>query len=1000
MHPLFERRLRPIAAVVLFFFTFYCIEPLNFAIAAEAPPSRGTLQRAPTTTQSKTASERFEESLRAAKQTIENIDQQIADGQDIAINLKTLKGHRQTLAETDRAIRAEFAETEAKLKTAKLPDEILARHQKAVADYEANFQTLKDNLEAIEQLDRERKNAETQKDRTTAQAKRDGLNKRVKDARTHLQGKVKERRHTPLDPNNLPHRTPKIKERKPRLKKEQFTELQQPIQLAFNGDPSDLLLVAQSTQDLPKPEDLAETIEVQFTQEIKDLAAQLEHKPVKIYNWVRNNIDFVPTYGSIQGANHCLMTKQCNDMDTASLLIALLRVSNLPARYVYGTIEVPIDKVMNWVGGFTDAQAALNFIGSGGTPATGLISGGKIVAARMEHMWVEGYIPYGNYRGTMRDQSGKTWIPLDGSFKQHTFFGGIDFKNIANVDPQVFLDQFQASAIIDPVTGSITGASSTLVQNQITEVQNKLNDFITTNMPNARVRDVIGGSIMTKQETPFLAATLPYQVVTVGQKLSVVSNSLRHRLTLEFPDFLGESVLVAKSLPELAGQRLTLSFDAASETDGQTLQNFVDNKMVSVPAYLVQLRPALRLNGEVILSGQSLQMGSDQTFVMTFSGPGISSSRITNEITAGSYNAIVLDLSRVTPAQISKTADQAKFIETKFQAEEVTGLNKDDMWGILLNATGVSYWAQVDDLNLVSAQTDGVVSARLPSEGIYSLDLSVSFVFGVPLSVRPSGFGTDVDAAVQSVVAKNGDPLKAIEYMRQSGPSESFWESEIYRTFDRPEQGIEMDEGITAVQLLAKANELKIPIHQIDKSNMANILPMLQVSIAVKTDIQNAVAAGRTVVVPEREMTVGQFTGVGYIVDDPTTGAGAYIISGGTNGGILLMILGVLLIVGAVYLGPIYYFGMTLFFLFEGILLYGMGASMYTGNPFWERAALKAIVFIMAQILSAGGATILAWILRIVSWTYTLIKFLTSSRREEEKKYFAYLPRRTIPIRV
>ena len=126
MHPLFERRLRPIAAVVLFFFTFYCIEPLNFAIAAQAPPT----PKVSNSTQSKTASERFEESLHAAKQVIEDLDQQVASGKDIAPNLEALKGHKEILMETDRAIRAEFAATEAKLVGAHggapLPTEILA----------------------------------------------------------------------------------------------------------------------------------------------------------------------------------------------------------------------------------------------------------------------------------------------------------------------------------------------------------------------------------------------------------------------------------------------------------------------------------------------------------------------------------------------------------------------------------------------------------------------------------------------------------------------------------------------------------------------------------------------------------------------------------------------------------------------------------------------------------------------------------------------------------
>src|SRR5439155_14494618 len=83
----------------------------------------------------------------------------------------------------------------------------------------------------------------------------------------------------------------------------------------------------------PTPADVAETIEVQFTPEIRQLAESLGNNPVNIFNWVRNNIDFVPTWGSVQGAQLCMENRLCNAFDTASLLIALLRVSGIPARY-------------------------------------------------------------------------------------------------------------------------------------------------------------------------------------------------------------------------------------------------------------------------------------------------------------------------------------------------------------------------------------------------------------------------------------------------------------------------------------------------------------------------------------------------------------------------------------------------------------------------------------------------------------------------------------------
>jgi transglutaminase-like putative cysteine protease len=80
----------------------------------------------------------------------------------------------------------------------------------------------------------------------------------------------------------------------------------------------------------PVAGDLAQTEDVQITPAIQALADSLGKNPVKIYNWVRNNIEFLPTYGSIQGADMTLSTRRGNAFYTASLLIGLLRASNIP----------------------------------------------------------------------------------------------------------------------------------------------------------------------------------------------------------------------------------------------------------------------------------------------------------------------------------------------------------------------------------------------------------------------------------------------------------------------------------------------------------------------------------------------------------------------------------------------------------------------------------------------------------------------------------------------
>src|SRR5205085_37369 len=67
----------------------------------------------------------------------------------------------------------------------------------------------------------------------------------------------------------------------------------------------------------PTPSALGTSEEVIITPAITQLAQSLGNNPVKIYNWVRNNIKFVPTYGSIQGAPVTLASKQGNAFDTS-----------------------------------------------------------------------------------------------------------------------------------------------------------------------------------------------------------------------------------------------------------------------------------------------------------------------------------------------------------------------------------------------------------------------------------------------------------------------------------------------------------------------------------------------------------------------------------------------------------------------------------------------------------------------------------------------------------
>ena len=92
-------------------------------------------------------------------------------------------------------------------------------------------------------------------------------------------------------------------------------------------------------------------------------------------------------------------------------------------------------------------------------------------------------------------------------------------------------------------------------------------------------------------------------------------------------------------------------------------------------------------------------------------------------------------------------------------------------------------------------------------------------------------------------------------------------------------------EGISAVKAIAIAQSEGQKIYTINKQNAQTALQKLPIGGEVGSEIRNAVNAGKEVTVHEKSINKHGWKGFGYIVIDPETGAGAYIIEGNGNEG-------------------------------------------------------------------------------------------------------------------
>ncbi|MFZ6747231.1 transglutaminase-like domain-containing protein [Undibacterium sp. JH2W] len=804
-----------------------------------------------------------------------------------------------------------FKDTEQHLKNAKLSPEILARHSKAVASYQSRQAEFNKIMDKVVQADDKRQTS----DRQAALAELGSFMDKYPNAKPHQY----------TDPNKLPFGSPSNKVRKPNESKAQYQASLFPPKydkVMLAGKIPDGLQLAQATLPaIPTAQDTAETEDIQLTPAIKAQAATLNNNPVQIYNWVRNNISFIPSYGSIQGSELTLQNKRGNAFDTASLLIALYRSAGIPARYVYGTIDVPAEKVMNWVGGVTKIEAAQSLLGQGGIPNIGLNSGGTIAAIRMEHVWVEAFVDYTPSRGAI-NKNPNTWVPMDASFKQYEFTAGMDIKNKVSLNGQDLLTQVKQGATINDAGGYVQNLNQANLQTQMNNYQTQVQNYINSQKANATVGDVLGTQKIKVEAYSILMGSLPYKIVTTGSEFQTLPDNLRWKFkTNLYPaDGISTSdtpfVELNRSTPQLAGKKITLSFVPATQADQDLINSYLPNPHAdgtplqlnelpsSMPGYLLNLKAEIRVEGQVIAqTTQTFTMGSDVKQSNQYFNPskGTWDGGEDNDITVGEYNSIGLDLQGVGAQQLK--ALQARLKTTKAKLDQyqknpsdiapIQNITKEDLTGDLLQTGILNYFASVDSNdNLIAKSRHDIVSYRLPSYGRFFSGVTPNLWFGIARSVRYSSIAIDVDWLFRNVESKDGDANVKRIFLRETGSSASGFEHIIPQQMFRDPQFTSNDpgqsQGISAVKALSVAMNQGQKIYTLDQRNVtshAAIVESLEIGNDVKVEIMNALASGKEVTVHEKDIVTSDWRGSGYIILDPETAAGAYKIFGGTNGG-------------------------------------------------------------------------------------------------------------------
>ena len=383
--------------------------------------------------------------------------------------------------------------------------------------------------------------------------------------------------------------------------------------------------------DLPTDDDLAQTMECEWAtiedpenpgEEINDpndklvaLAASLDNDPVKIYNWVYKNI-YSPQFiysqlenGSWKydytksrlGARGAYLSKRGNSWDQSSLLIALLRISNIPARYVQ--------------------------LGS------------------YHLVYVEAWLDLDNYHG-IADSSQKGWVPLFPWLKENNFIEGLDLfvtdGSITDPVPDGLEFDFKDYLSSPDENGSVVKHETTLEK-----YEEKLQNILNTNHPGKSLKDIPFNEDLIDNTALVLPRSFPSKLKlflsVTKNRFSEVDPSNREYIRLVIRNYssTGTSLLdYTLYMPKAAGKRFCLDWNYSGSS----------------------FQPVFKLDGESVQTS-SYTLGADDNFYIVYQVAGQSSVLRDQKRAAGTFMQIGFDPLSASQITIEKAKQELQTVD-------------------------------------------------------------------------------------------------------------------------------------------------------------------------------------------------------------------------------------------------------------------------------------------------------------------------------------------------
>jgi len=399
----------------------------------------------------------------------------------------------------------------------------------------------------------------------------------------------------------------------------------------------------------------------------------------------------------------------------------------------------------------------------------------------------------------------------------------------------------------------------------------------------------------------------------------------------------------------------------------------------------ITLTPIIRVDGQTVASGSAMAAGSEPIGVGGFTQYGTGQWDTTqDQLIVGQQSALGLSIQGISQKQLDTLKTRMEATKAKLQQAQAApqdqkmailqGLTGENFLGDMLTATIWGYFVGLQSHGIMASPQAEMFDLPALSYGLYHAQVRPNKLYGlVTTGITFQGLNIDIGHLRHMRWVMDDNPLSAINnkpeltangkpaaqnrwiaYNRMRGQYassmehasiENAWIDKSTCRYTDENGQIQNPtlapcaQAISAVKAIAIAESEGQKIYTITPQNAATALPTLPVG---NDDIRNAIQAGKEVIAHEKAISSNGWTGYGYIIVDPDTGAGSYLIEGGSNGGILvvlglaMIVLGIMEMVGITGMtfgaGAPIGFVLALPVILSGIFLLQAGLDVLSGS--------------------------------------------------------------------